>query len=142
MSMADTIPHRKLTHECAMKMLNAGIRKANDMGVPQCIHIVDDGGHLLAFIRMDGGKFLSTDSSLKKALTAASNRVPTGDVPPDVDVKLAIATEGKLVNLFGGLPIIVDECLVGAIGVGSGTGEQDLEVARAALAVVEGAKQW
>ena len=92
--MPDTILHRKLTHECAMKMLHEGIKKANDMGVPQCIHIVDDGGHLLAFIRMDGGKILSTDSSFKKALTAASSRVPTGDVPSDVDLKLAIATEG------------------------------------------------
>jgi uncharacterized protein GlcG (DUF336 family) len=140
--MSDIVPHAKLTHEGALKVLHAAIEKAKAMGVPQCITIVDDGGHLLAFTRMDGAKVLSIDSSMKKAMTAASSRVPTGGVGADVEVKLGLATKGKLTNLKGGVPIVVDGHVVGAIGVGSGTGEQDLEVAKAGIAALKGAKAW
>jgi uncharacterized protein GlcG (DUF336 family) len=68
-----------------------------------------------------------------KALTAASYGKPTGDIPAGMDLKLAIGTQGKRINLPGGLPIIVDGHLLGGIGVGSGSGEQDREVATAAL---------
>jgi uncharacterized protein GlcG (DUF336 family) len=55
---------------------------------------------------------------------------------------LAFATSGKATNLPGGIPIVVEDHLIGAIGVGSGTGEQDVEVARAGVAALEGAKDW
>jgi glc operon protein GlcG len=140
--MADYVPHLKLTFDGAQKMLAAGIAKAHAMGQPQCITIVDDGGHLLAFARMDGARVLSIDSSRKKAMTAASNRVPTGGIAAENELKLAIATEGKMTNLMGGLPIVVDGHVIGGIGVGSGTGEQDLEVSKAAIAALPGAKTF
>lgn len=135
--MPDTTEHRKLTHEGALKILRAAIGKAADMGVPQCIAVTDDGGHLLAFARMDGAKVLSIDSAMRKAMTAASSRAPTGGVAQEIEVKLALATQGKATNLKGGLPIEVDGHLVGAIGVGSGTGDQDVEVAAAGIAALE-----
>ena len=140
--MTDYVPHLKLTHEGALKVLRAAIDKALAMKQPQCITITDDGGHLLAFVRMDGAKVLSIDSSRKKAMTAASGRAPTGQTNPANELKLAFATGGKLTNLLGGLPIVVDGHVIGAIGVGSGTGEQDLEVAKAAVAALDGAKQF
>jgi glc operon protein GlcG len=140
--VSDYVPHLKLTHEGALKMLRAGIAKAREMKQPQCITITDDGGHLLAFVRMDGAKVLSIDSSRKKALTAASARIPTGQTNPTNEIKLALATDGKLTNLLGGLPVIVDGHVIGAVGVGSGTGEQDLEVAKAAIAALPGAQQF
>jgi glc operon protein GlcG len=140
--MSDYVPHLKLTHDGALKMLRAAVAKALEMKQPQCISITDDGGHLLAFVRMDGAKVLSIDSSLKKAMTAASSRVPTGQVHASVENKLALATGGKLTNLLGGAPVVVDGHVIGAVGVGSGTGEQDFEVAKAAIAALEGAKQW
>ena len=140
--MSDYVPHLKLTHDGALKMLRAAVAKALEMKQPQCISITDDGGHLLAFVRMDGAKVLSIDSSLKKAMTAASSRVPTGQIHASVETKLALATRGKLTNLLGGVPIVVEGHVIGAIGVGSGTGEQDLEVAKAALAALPGAKTW
>ncbi|HZQ73606.1 MAG TPA: heme-binding protein [Burkholderiales bacterium] len=140
--MSDYVPHLKLTHEGALKMLRAAVAKATEMKQPQCISITDDGGHLLAFVRMDGAKVLSIDSSLKKAMTAASSRVPTGKVHAEVEAKLALATSGKLTNLLGGAPIVVEGHVIGAIGVGSGTGEQDLEVAKAAIAALPGAQRW
>ena len=53
-SIMTTKPSLKLTHEGALKALNAAIAKAQEIGVPQNITIVDDGGNLLAFVRMDG----------------------------------------------------------------------------------------
>ena len=112
------------------------------MGVPQCISIVDAGGHLLAFARMDGAFVLSNDSSLKKAMTAAIYGQQTGLADDAVAIKLAIATEGKRVNLPGGLPIIVDGHVIGGIGVGSGQGHEDLEVAKAGLAALAGTQRF
>jgi glc operon protein GlcG len=123
----------ELTHEAALIVLQGAIAKAQAMGVPQCIAIVDTGGNLLAFVRMDNAKVLSQISSTQKAITAASSRVPTGGVSPDVEMKLAVVTGGQLTNLKGGLPIVIDGEVVGAIGVGSGTGEQDVEVAQAGI---------
>jgi glc operon protein GlcG len=140
--MADTSPSLKLTIDGAMKLLDAAMAKARDMKVPECIAVVDAGGHLLAFARMDGAFALSIDTALVKAMTAASYGIPTGDIAAGVDIKLAIATQGKRVNLPGGLPVIVDGHVIGAIGVGSGTGEQDREVAAAALGVIAGAKRF
>ena len=137
--MSDVIAALRLTSEGAMKLLHAAVAKAGEMGVPQCISIVDAGGHLLAFARMDGAFSQSIDTSLMKAKTAASYGRPTGDIGAGIDIKLAIATRGRRINLPGGLPIIVDGHVVGGIGVGSGTGEQDRQVANAALAALVGA---
>ncbi len=138
--MADTVKTHRLTNDGALKMLRAAMDKAAAMGVPQCISIVDAGGHLLAFSRMDGAFALSIDTSLMKAKTAASYGEPTGHILEGVDLKLAIATRGQRINLPGGLPIIVDGDVVGGIGVGSGTGAQDLEVAKQGVAALDGAQ--
>lgn len=140
--MADTVASLKLTSEGAMRLLQAAIAKAKEMKVPQCISVVDAGGHLLAFARMDGAFVQSIDTSLMKAMTAASYGIPTGNIEAGVDIKLAIATGGKRVNLPGGLPVIVDGHVIGGIGVGSGTGEQDRQVANGALAALPGAKTF
>ncbi len=138
--MSLTVPTLKLTYEGARKMLEAAVAKAAAMGVPQCIAIVDAGANMLAFARMDGAKILSFDSATRKAMTAASSRAPTGGMAEGLDIRLAIATEGKLVNVKGGVPVVVDGHTIGGIGVGSGTGDQDLEVAKAGLAALPGAK--
>lgn len=124
---------QELTHAAAIIILQGAIAKAEAMGVPQCIAIVDTGGNLLAFVRMDGAKVLSQFSATQKAITASSSRLPTGGVPTELELKLALATGGQLTNLKGGLPIVIDGQVVGAIGVGSGTGEQDMEVGQAGI---------
>ena len=124
----------KLTHKGALAALLAAVAKAESLGVPQNVTIVDEGGNMLAYIRMDGAKLLSAETSKSKAATAASHRQPTSRLDPANEIKLAIAAGGRLTNLEGGLPIIIGGVCVGAVGVGSGTGVQDVEVARAALA--------
>ena len=140
--MSDTTQTLKLTSQGAMKILEAAIVKAQQIDVPQCISIVDSGGHLLAFCRMDGAFVMSNTSSRRKAETAAAYGIPTGDIPEGVDLKLAIVTNGERVNLPGGLPLIVNDEIVGAIGGGSGTGAQDLEVAKAGVKALKGAKEF
>ncbi len=132
----------KLTHAGARVLMDAAIAHAEKMGVPQCIAIVDEGCNLLAFTRMDGARVLSIRSSQRKAMTAATTGKPTGDLDPAIEMKLAVVTDGDMVNLKGGVPIIVDGQTIGGIGVGSGTGEQDLEVAKTALAEFLRAEQF
>jgi glc operon protein GlcG len=131
--MANITKTSRLTHEGALLALRGAIAKAEEIGVPQNITIVDDGGNLLAFVRMDGAKLLSGETSRSKAISAASHRQPSGGLSPDLELKLAIASGGRLTNLEGGFPIVIDGVCVGAIGVGSGTAQQDVEVAKAGL---------
>ena len=138
--MTATTQTRKLTTDGAIKILLAAKEKANEMGVPQCISVVDSGGHLLAFLRMDGAFVQSIISSRRKAETAAIYGLPTGHIEDGIDLILAIVTDGQRVNLPGGLPVIVDGHVIGGIGVGSGTGAQDLEVAKVGVAAIKGAK--
>ena len=126
----------KLTEEGALRMLEGARAHAKAIGVPQNITIVDEGGNLLAFVRMDGAKLMSRETSLSKAISAASHRQPTARLDPALELKLAIASGGRLTNLEGGLPILVDGVCIGGIGVGSGTGAQDIDVARAGLAAI------
>lgn len=128
-----------LTHAGALRILEGAVAKARAIGVPQCIAVVDPGGNLLAFVRMDGAKVLSQISATQKAITAASSRAATGGTPEDLALKLAVATDGRVTNLKGGLPIIVEGQCIGAIGVGSGTGDQDVEVGTAGIAALESA---
>lgn len=136
----DVEKHLRLTQAGAMKIVEAAVTHAVEMGKPQCIAVVDEGGHLLAFTRMDGGKRLSIESAIRKASTAASSRAPTGGIQGELEFRLAHATSGQLVNLKGGLPIIVDGITIGGIGVGSQTGEEDLEVAQAGLRAIAGVR--
>lgn len=127
----------KLTHKGALLILNAAMEAAEAMGVPQCIAIVDEGCNLLAFVRMDGSRVLSVESATRKAMTAATTGQPTGSIPVEKALALAEATDGRMTNLLGGLPLLVKGQVVGGIGVGSGTGEQDLEIASAAIATFD-----
>lgn len=129
-------PATALTHKGVMAALTAAIAKAEEMGVPQDIVIVDQSGETLAKFRMDGAKFTSLHTATAKAVTAASINAPTGAMSPETGMTLGIATSGRVTHLKGGLPIRFSGLLAGAIGVGSGTGDQDVEVGRAALAAI------
>lgn len=126
----------KLTDDGVLTLLQAAIVAARTMGQPQCIAIVDASGVELASFRMTGSRYLSMKSALAKARTAASIGATTNSVPEHARLLLAAATKGEATALRGGLPIRIDGALVGGIGVGSGSGEQDEEVARAALAAI------
>lgn len=129
----------RLTLEGARAILAAAEKKAREIKVPQNIAVVDDGGHLLAFARMDGAKLSSIDVALTKAQAAALRRSPTGPSPasgePNVFLSLGLplATDGKLTCIRGGLPLFVDGQCVGGVGVSAGTEDEDVQVAQAGV---------
>lgn len=130
-------PAFKLTHRGAMLVLEAAIAAAEKRATPQCIAIVDEGCNLLAFARMDGARVLSIESATRKAMTSATTGHPTGGIPAERALLLAEATCGRMTNLTGGLPLLANGQIVGGIGIGSGTPEEDLEIAKAAVAAFE-----
>lgn len=136
--MAFTRTTLELTHDAALAMLKAGTAAADDMGQPQCIVIVDKSGETLASLRMSGAKYLSLRSARAKARTAASIGAASAVIPPQVAPLIAAATQGEVTGLGGGHPIYIDGTLVGGIGVGSGSPEQDTSVALAAIAEIGG----
>lgn len=125
-----------LSDEGVMTLLTAAISAASEMRQPQCIVIVDQSGVTLGSFRMRGSRFQSLKSALAKAQTAASIGAPSHSLPEHARLLLAAATKGDATGLRGGLPVRVSGVLVGGIGVGSGSGEQDEQVARAALKAI------
>ena len=123
-----------LTLETAKRMLEAGEKEAGKQGIPMVIAVVDAGGNLLAFHRMDNALLLSIQVAMDKAFTAVFGKLHTshwrevfqsGDFAP-------LFLHERWMIFEGGLPIISNGVLLGGIGVSGGTLE-DLYVARAAL---------
>jgi glc operon protein GlcG len=126
----------------AEMILGAAKEKAAALGLKDNIAVVDDGGHLLSFARMDGARPASGYTAITKAVTAATFRQETGPLPakgePDILLNLSLqnaaaAGGGKLTTLKGGVPVVIDGQTIGAVGVGGGTGEQDAQVAKAGI---------
>jgi glc operon protein GlcG len=129
----------RLTLEGGRAILAAAEKKAHEIKVPMNIAVVDEGGHLLVFARMDGVKLSSIEVALTKAMSAALRRSPSGPSPasgePSVvlSLGLSLATAGKLTAIRGGLPLVKDGQCVGAIGVSGGSEDEDVQVAQAGV---------
>jgi len=139
--MAQTFPKASISTETAHEMIAAAEAKARDIGTPMVIAVVDDGGVLKAFSRMDGAALLSVQVAQDKAYTAVGFAMPTHgwhDFIKD-DAPLADGAPtgiDRLVIFGGGYPITIDGDLVGAIGVSGGHYSQDQEVAEAGLGAI------
>lgn len=131
-----TEPTLALTDAALQAMIDAAVGAARELGQPQCIEIVDASGVPLASFRMRGAKVLSRLSARTKAQTAASIGAPSDAIPEAVRPHIAAATQGAVTGLAGGLPIKVGSTVLGGVGVGSGTPDQDVAVAQAALAAI------
>ena len=133
----------KLTLEGAQLVLAAAQARAVEIKVPMDIAIVDDGGHLLAFARMDGAKLSSVEIAVRKAHCAAIRRLPSAPARTGEEVNvvlslgLSLATQGRQIPVRGGIPLLVDGVCVGAIGVSNGTEDQDVDVAQAGVRALE-----
>jgi glc operon protein GlcG len=125
----------RLTAENVQQVLSAAVARAQQMKVPMGISVVDASGTLVGFIKMEGAMLHTDRTSFSKAYTAASVRQPTHEmvIPPEIVAAIAETTGGQFTGLPGGLPLVIGGLVVGAIGVGGGTGEQDIEVARAGV---------
>lgn len=130
-----------LTYDQAQQVLQAGLRKAEEIGSPSSIAVLDGGRELMAFARQTNALLASTDISIAKAYTARSMEMDTGELMPLVQpggpfFGLERTQEPPFVPFGGGKPLAVGEEIVGAVGVAGGTAEQDDEVAAAAVAAL------
>tara|TARA_R110001606_G_scaffold127847_1_gene262226 strand:+ start:21148 stop:21567 length:420 start_codon:yes stop_codon:yes gene_type:complete len=134
------ITKRTITSYAALKMIEASKAKAEEMGKPMVISIVDDAGALKAFERMDGAPLLSVDIAQDKAYTAISFGMATHDwhefIKNDPPLLHGIVKTNRLIVFGGGYPVFVNEELVGGIGVSGGHYSDDMEVALAGLAAI------
>jgi uncharacterized protein GlcG (DUF336 family) len=122
-------------------MLAAAEAKAASLGIAYNIAVVDSGGHLLAFVRQDGALIGSIDLAINKAVTARlfdkSTAVMAAMAQPGQPLfGIHQSNAGKVVIFGGGVPVIIDQAIVGAVGTSAGTVEQDVAVAEAALAAL------
>lgn len=128
----------RLTLDQADAVIAAARAKAVEIGQPMNIAVVDDGGHLVAFARMDGAIKASIDISTRKARTSILMNAPTGALgeltQPGAPLWGLEATSGGLVTFGGGLLLTEGDETVGAIGVSAGSVEQDVQVAEAGVA--------
>jgi uncharacterized protein GlcG (DUF336 family) len=126
--------------ETAQKVIDAAIVKATEIGQPMNIAVVDDGGHLIAFVRMDGAIKASIDISIRKARTSIMMNLPTSALTavsqPGAELYGLEQTSGGLVIFGGGLLLESQGTVIGAIGVSAGSVEQDVSVAEAGVAAL------
>lgn len=130
-----------ITAAQAQKVLDASLKKAAEQGVPMNIAIVDAGGNLKAFLRMDGAFLGSIDISIGKARTARYFNMSTqalgAAAQPGNELYGIEVTNGNLV-IFGGGELLknADGVIIGAIGVSGGSVEEDINVAKAGVAAL------
>ena len=141
--MTNVIKKHSISTELAQKMVNEAVAKARELGVTENVAILDDGGNLKAFSRMDGAPIPSIEIAQNKAYTALFG-VSTQDfftfIQEDPSLLAGIPTLARVAAWGGGFPIGVDGEIVGAIGLsGAPTVQNDVDCARAALALVSDA---
>ncbi len=132
----------KITLELAEKIIAAAQKKAKEMGIPECIAVVDDGGNLVAFKRMDGAMLAGINIAINKAYTAAATTFPTDELgklaqPGQLAYGVALADQGRIIIFAGGLPIKPDQEVIGGIGVSGGLAPDDKKIAEAGLSVLK-----
>lgn len=123
-----------LTLKGARIALSAAESRAQEIGIPMNIAITDSSCHLLAFSRMDGAKLTSVNIAIDKAFTAAGHRVPTSAYkenvyPGGAAFGINHSNGGRFMTIAGGVPILLDGVVVGAIGCSTGLPGQDEDVA-------------
>jgi glc operon protein GlcG len=134
--MADFVPTHRLTEEASLKMLQAGVAKANEIGCKISLAVVDQSCRLIAFLMMDGARHFSIITTQRKAITSASQRMPTGYAPEENALSMAVRM-GDFTNVPGGFPIVVAGQVIGAVAAGGAKIEEDVIVAKAALEALD-----
>jgi uncharacterized protein GlcG (DUF336 family) len=134
-----TVSKTSISEDAARRMIAAAIAKGRELGVAQVVAVLDESGLLKAFARMDGAPVASIDAAKQKAYTALFG-IASGDLArlaaSDPMLGASLPHVPGFLLLGGGLPIVADGKLAGAIGVGGGTVDQDIASANAALASI------
>ncbi len=133
-----------ITLEVAEEVVVAAKRRAEKIGVPMNIAVIDAGGNLKAFVRMDGAWLGSIDIAIKKARTARLFDMETGDIgklsKPGGPLYMIELSNNGLISFPGGIPIFnEDDEVIGAIGVSGGSVKEDRDVATEGLKAIKDA---
>lgn len=132
----------ELTLEMAARAERAAREKAKALGTAMTITVVDEAGRLVLCTRGDGTGFFTPETSRAKAVTAANFRMSTAELAERVQkgapfwTHVSSAIPGQILASHGAVPIVVKGRVIGAIGCGGGTGEQDHECAAAGAAAL------
>jgi uncharacterized protein GlcG (DUF336 family) len=124
----------------ALALIAAGERAAAEAGLALAFAVVDAGGHVVAVHRMDGAPWIAPEVALGKAWTAAAYGAPSaaqGEKMRELhafSAAISAATGGRFTPQIGGLPVLDGDEVIGAMGASGGTGQQDEDAVRAALA--------
>lgn len=131
-----------LTLNLAEQMLIAAQQRATELGVKVSVAVVDGGGHLTAFARMDGAEIAGPTLAVDKAFTAVAQSASTADLavlaaPGGPLFGLHANGNGRYVIFAGGIPLRVNEVIIGGIGVSGAGIDEDLSCAEAGLQCFE-----
>jgi uncharacterized protein GlcG (DUF336 family) len=125
-----------MTLNDARRVIAAAEKKAEEIGQPSNIAVVDEGGNLVAHVRMDNAWIGSIDISINKAWTSRAFDIATKQLAEfsqsgDQFFGIHVSNHGRVMIFAGGIPLKKGGVVVGAIGVSGGTGKQDQTVAEA-----------
>lgn len=127
---------KKLNLESAKKIVEAGEKKAKELGLDFVLTVVNKEGHLILEEKMDNAIFASIDIAFKKAYTAAALKIDTvnlTELTKPTGSLYGLQNDSRYIIFGGGFLLRVNGEIVGAIGVSGGTVEQDMEVAKACV---------
>lgn len=126
-----------ITKDAAMRAIQVGLAKADELSEPSCVAVVDPGGNLMAFGRSDGAPFGLGEIAINKAFTSAALNCATAalykDAQPGGEIYgIEVSGRGRPFVVFGGgVPIRKDGRLIGAVGVSGGPVASDLAISAA-----------
>ena len=131
-----------ITLEEAQQIISAAEQKAQEVGQPMDVAVVDAGRNPKSFGRMEDAWLGSIDIAIDKAFTAASFKLSTQELaemaqPGQPLFGIHTTNDTRIVIFAGGIPLMRDGEVAGAIGVSGGTVDQDQEVAEAGVAAFE-----
>ncbi|KAH6868641.1 hypothetical protein J4E91_005907 [Alternaria rosae] len=131
-----------LTLDGARIALAAAEQRSKEINVPMNIAVMDNACHLLAFARMEGAKLTSINIAIDKAFTAAGHRAPTSVYKDNVypggpAYGINHSNGGRFMTIAGGVPIVKDGVVVGAVGCSTGLPSQDEDVAKRGVEAVQ-----
>lgn len=134
--LLSSLKPNKLTLDIAKKLLDKAENKAKEINVPVVIALVDDGGNLIAQHKMDDALLISVSLSLNKAYTSVATKMSTENLSELILPGKPLYTLENIKNITavgGGIPIIINGNIIGAIGVSGGSVEEDILIAKSAL---------
>ncbi len=129
---------KRLSLADAELILDACASKAREVGTPKDMAVVDESGYLIAFRRMDGAKFSAVEIAINKAFTSAGGGRATREYkevagPGGPAFGIHTQLQGRFCILGGGIPVVVDGQIIGAVGISSGAATEDHTVAEAGV---------